>query len=53
MTQSVVYILTGSELDEVVGLDRLPSWEDQASLPYVKSLIKELHRCCGVGALGM
>lgn len=46
------YSLIGIELDKVVGLDRLPSWEDQAFLPYVRSLIKELHRCCGVGGLG-
>lgn len=36
----------------MVGHDRLPSWDDQASLPYLSSLIKELHRCCGVGGLG-
>ena len=36
----------------MVGPHRLPSWEDQASLPYVRGLIKELHRCCGVGGLG-
>lgn len=45
--------LTGhSELDRVVGFDGLPSWEHQASLPYVRSLIKELHRC-GFAGLGM
>ncbi|KAL8711937.1 MAG: hypothetical protein Q9220_003633 [cf. Caloplaca sp. 1 TL-2023] len=41
------------ELDHVVGPDRLPSWNDQSSLPYTKALIKELHRCCGVGGLGV
>lgn len=40
------------ELDQVVGPERLPSWEDQKFLPYIQSLIKELHRCCGVGGLG-
>ncbi|KAL8718102.1 MAG: hypothetical protein Q9225_004724 [Loekoesia sp. 1 TL-2023] len=41
-----------SELDQVVGSDRLPSWGDQNKLPYIQSLIKELHRCCGIGGLG-
>jgi hypothetical protein len=40
------------ELDKVVGFERLPSWEDHASLPYLRGLIKELHRCCGIVALG-
>ena len=41
-----------AEIDEVVGLGRLPLWEDQASLPYVRGLIKQLPRCCGLGGLG-
>ncbi len=41
-----------TELDRVVGPNRLPGWEDKDSLPYTTSLIKELHRCCGVGGLG-
>lgn len=46
-------LLTSSlELDRVVGFDGLPSWEHQASLPYIRSLIKELHRC-GFAGLGM
>ncbi|PON29945.1 cytochrome P450-like-31 [Trichoderma gamsii] len=32
------------ELDRVVGPRRLPAWEDQPNLPYVRALIKELHR---------
>ncbi|KIN03249.1 hypothetical protein OIDMADRAFT_120288 [Oidiodendron maius Zn] len=32
------------ELDRVIGLDRLPTWDDQPSLPYLRSLIKEIHR---------
>lgn len=32
------------ELDDVVGRDRLPSFDDQESLPYVDALIKELSR---------
>lgn len=33
-----------AEIDEVVGQDRLPSMGDERRLPYVDSLIKELHR---------
>ncbi|KXN86289.1 O-methylsterigmatocystin oxidoreductase [Leucoagaricus sp. SymC.cos] len=32
------------ELDEVVGTDRLPSFEDRESLPYMNALIKEVFR---------
>lgn len=33
-----------AELDAVVGLNRLPVVGDEGRLPYVESLIKELHR---------
>lgn len=46
------WLTDGLELDRVVGFDGLPSWEHQASLPYIRSLIKELHRC-GFAGLGM
>ncbi|KAL1919086.1 uncharacterized protein VTP21DRAFT_2467 [Calcarisporiella thermophila] len=32
------------ELNEVVGRDRLPSLEDEASLPYIKAIVKEILR---------
>ncbi|KAF9269296.1 cytochrome P450, partial [Marasmius fiardii PR-910] len=32
------------EMDAVVGLDRLPSLDDIADLPYIRALIKETHR---------
>lgn len=32
------------ELDRVVGSDRLPVWEDEPNLPYVRGLIKEVMR---------
>ncbi|UKZ51201.1 hypothetical protein TrVGV298_004957 [Trichoderma virens] len=32
------------ELDRVVGPSRLPTWEDHENLPYIRALIKELHR---------
>ena len=33
-----------SEIDEVVGRERLPNFDDQASLPYVDAIIKEVIR---------
>ncbi|KAM0252370.1 hypothetical protein ACHAQJ_007753 [Trichoderma viride] len=36
------------ELDQVVGQTRLPTWEDRANLPYIRALIKELHRYCPI-----
>ncbi|KAG8631793.1 hypothetical protein KVT40_000933 [Elsinoe batatas] len=32
------------ELDRVVGPDRLPVWEDEPKLPYIRGLIKEVMR---------
>ncbi|KAF9265536.1 cytochrome P450 [Marasmius fiardii PR-910] len=36
---------TREELDAVVGDDRLPSFEDENSLPYLVAVIKEVMRC--------
>ncbi|KAI0697653.1 cytochrome P450 [Cerioporus squamosus] len=33
-----------AELDTVVGPNRLPDWDDQASLPYVNAIVKETLR---------
>jgi hypothetical protein len=33
-----------SEIDAVIGPDRLPSFADRASLPYIEALTKELFR---------
>ncbi|KAF9729975.1 cytochrome p450 [Paraphaeosphaeria minitans] len=33
------------ELDRIVGRDRLPTVEDEASLPYCRAIIKEVERC--------
>ncbi|KAH7083607.1 cytochrome P450 [Paraphoma chrysanthemicola] len=35
-----------AELDQVVGNDRLPDWDDRPNLPYIKAVIMELHRWC-------
>ena len=32
------------EIDMVVGTDRLPSFDDRASLPYVDAIVKEVFR---------
>ncbi|KAI9792802.1 MAG: hypothetical protein M1816_001534 [Peltula sp. TS41687] len=39
------------ELDNVVGPNRLPTWQDEASLPYIRGLVKELHRWTPMGTL--
>ena len=41
------------ELDRVIGGDRLPNWEDEKDLPYVRSLIKEVLRWRPVNKFGM
>ncbi|KAI0698161.1 cytochrome P450 [Cytidiella melzeri] len=32
------------ELDRVIGQDRAPEWEDLDDLPYIRALVKEVHR---------
>lgn len=41
------------ELDRIVGPSRLPVWDDEANLPYVRALIKEVHRWAPIGSLGI
>lgn len=41
-----------AELDDVVGCERIPTFEDQKDLPYVEAIIKELLRWRPVGPLG-
>ncbi|PVH91546.1 cytochrome P450, partial [Periconia macrospinosa] len=40
------------ELDRVVGRDRLPTVDDEASLPYCRAIVKEVERCCNPSWLG-
>ena len=35
-----------------MGCGRLPTWEDERALPYVRALIKEVHRWAPMGTLG-
>ena len=32
------------EIDKIVGKNRLPTFEDRASLPYVEAIVREVHR---------
>lgn len=40
------------EIDQVVGKDRLPSYKDRNSLPYINALVKEVLRWNPVTPLG-
>ncbi|KAI0340919.1 cytochrome P450 [Trametopsis cervina] len=42
-----------SELDNIVGRERLPSYEDRTSLPYIEAVILECLRWLPVAPLGM
>jgi len=42
-----------AELDEVVGTDRLPTFEDRESLPYINALVKEVFRWYTVVPAGL
>jgi cytochrome P450 len=41
-----------AELDEVIGRDRLPSFDDRPRLPYIEALCKELMRWQMVTPMG-
>ncbi|KZV85390.1 cytochrome P450 [Exidia glandulosa HHB12029] len=41
------------ELDRVVGTDRLPTFEDRESLPYIEAIIREAYRMLPVLPLGL
>lgn len=41
------------EIDRVVGSGRMPSWEDEQNLPYVRALVKETLRWRPVNKFGM
>ena len=42
-----------SELDAVVGRKRLPTFEDQAALPYTNAIVRELLRWHPVAPMGV
>jgi cytochrome P450 len=49
----VVATKAQDEIDRVVGSDRLPSFQDRESLPYVDALAKEVLRWHSVVPTGM
>ncbi|KAH7908045.1 cytochrome P450 [Hygrophoropsis aurantiaca] len=42
-----------AEIDAVVGPDRLPTFEDRPSLPYIEAIVREILRWNPVGPLGV
>ncbi len=40
------------ELDRVVGRNRMPTWEDEPNLPYIRAMIKESLRWRTISPLG-
>jgi cytochrome P450 len=42
-----------AEIDAIVGPDRLPSYADRNSLPYVEALVKEILRWNAVAPTGI
>lgn len=46
-----IHTLTISELGNIAGSQRLPTWDDEMPLPYVRALIK-VHRWAPIGSLG-
>ncbi|KAJ5088543.1 cytochrome P450 [Penicillium angulare] len=42
-----------SQKAQAVGPHRLPQWEDEPNLPYVRAIIKEVHRWAPIGSLGV
>ncbi|TAQ85744.1 hypothetical protein B7494_g5930 [Chlorociboria aeruginascens] len=49
----ILAMLVGAELDTVVGPNRLPNWDDESSLPYIRAIIEEVHRWAPIGSLGI
>jgi cytochrome P450 len=41
------------EIDDVVGMGRLPDFDDESSLPYVSALVNEVMRWHPVAPVGM
>ena len=48
-----VVVKAQQELDAVVGKERLPEFSDWSQLPYIRAVIKEVHRWAAQGALSV
>lgn len=48
-----VQVKAQEELDRVIGPDRLATWEDRASLPYIDAILKETLRFNSATPLGV
>ena len=42
-----------AEIDRVIGTDRLPTFEDRPSMPYVEAMYKEVMRWRPIAPLGV
>jgi cytochrome P450 len=42
-----------AEIDQVVGKDRLPNFDDRQALPYVEAVFREILRWCPVVPFGL
>ena len=47
-----VQLKAQQEIDRVIGRDRLPTFEDRSSLPYINAIVLEVLRWGVVGPLG-
>lgn len=52
VTHPETLLAAHKELDEVIGPDRTPTFEDEASLPYIRAFCKEVLRWRPVAVLG-
>lgn len=41
------------EIDEVIGMDRQPTWDDRHNMPLVTAFIWEMHRWRPVNPIGL
>ncbi|KAK0113016.1 hypothetical protein ONS95_014726 [Cadophora gregata] len=52
VTNQNIVKMAQEELDSIVGTDRLPTFDDEANLPYIRALVKEILRIRPVAVLG-
>ena len=52
ITHPSILDIAHKELDDIIGTERTPTFEDEAKLPYIRALIKEVLRWRPVAVLG-